>query len=560
VHWFRRLENVLLMSLPQPTLPLAVGLQPIDYVIVFGYMTGMMCVGVYFARRQTNIQDFFVAGRRMPWLATGLSLIATLMSTLSYLGAPGEMIKHGIGQSISLLALPFAFVVVGFLWVPFYMRLNLTSAYEYLERRFGTGARMLGVSLYLYMRFVWMGMIVFTASRAVADITQETAPQAISQLTGGLIQFTTTGWFYFVLIATGVVSTLYTMLGGIAAVIWTDVIQFIVLFSGAVATLVIVGMETGTGPVTWYREVTSVSHQLPPLFSWDLSTRVTLCFTVMTGFFWHVCTHASDQVALQRYFATQDASAARRTALVNYTADITMQLLLATTGAALLAYYLRHPGALPEGVSDPRAAGVADSLFPRFINHGLPVGVSGLVVAALFAVAQSSIDSGINSTATVLTIDVIRRFRRELVSDKTELRRAQWLTLGIGLFITLTAVLVAVYIARDSLNIIDLQMKGFNCVLGPLGAIFMAGMLLRHVGQQAIVAAGLIGTFVGGSIAWLGIRYGDEGPSTFLIIPLSWAVTILAAAVLGGFLPPPRPEQVRGLTWRSVVINHEQAT
>jgi hypothetical protein len=88
----------------------------------------------------------------------------------------------------------------------------------------------------------------------------------------------------------------------------------------------------------------------------------------------------------------------------------------------------------------------------------------------------------------------------------------------------------------------------------------MAGMLLRHVGQQAIVAAGLIGTFVGGSIAWLGIRYGDEGPSTFLIIPLSWAVTILAAAVLGGFLPPPRPEQVRGLTWRSVVINHEQAT
>ena len=245
------------MSVPLPSLPLAVGLQPIDYIIVFVYMTGMMCVGVYFARRQTNIQDFFVGGRRMPWLATGLSLIATLMSTLTYLGAPGEMIKHGIGQSVALLALPFSFAVVGFLWVPFYMRLNLTSAYEYLERRFGTGARILGVTLYLYMRFVWMGTIVFTASRAVAEITQDTAPQAIFKLSGGLIEFNSGGWFYFVLISTGIVSTLYTMLGGIAAVIWTDVVQFVVLFIGAVATLLIIGVDTGTGPVTWFREVTS---------------------------------------------------------------------------------------------------------------------------------------------------------------------------------------------------------------------------------------------------------------------------------------------------------------
>jgi Na+/proline symporter len=187
------------------------------------------------------------------------------------------------------------------------------------------------------------------------------------------------------------------------------------------------------------------------------------------------------------------------------------------------------------------------------------VGASGLVVAALFAVAQSSIDSGINSTATVLTVDVIRRFRKNAVSEHGELRRAQWLTLGIGLFITTTAVLVALFVDDKKNNIIDLQMKTFNCVLGPLGAIFMSGMLLRHVGERAVVTAGVIGAAVGAGIAWRGIQLGPEGPSTFLIIPLSWAATMLTAAVLGGFLQPPRPEQIRGLTWRSAVVNQEQA-
>jgi solute:Na+ symporter, SSS family len=223
------------------SLTLAVGLQPVDYLIVFLYMIIMMWMGWYLSRKQVNIQDFFVAGRSMPWLATGMSLIATLMSTLSYLGAPGEMIKHGVAQFLAIIALPFVFLIVWNLWVPFFMRLRLTSAYEYLEMRFGSGARLLGVVLYLYMRFLWMGAVIYSASIAISHITQDTAPGAISTLTGGLINFNESSWFYFVLIATGVVSTAYTVLGGISAVIWTDVVQMVVLFLGAVATLIVVG-------------------------------------------------------------------------------------------------------------------------------------------------------------------------------------------------------------------------------------------------------------------------------------------------------------------------------
>lgn len=555
-----------------PPVLIAAGLYPVDYVVIFVYMLGMLAVGWYISRRQETSEEFFVGGRKMPWFITGVSMIATLMSTLTYLGAPGEMIQHGVGQSLSFLALPFAFLVVGFLWVPFFMRLKLTSAYEYLERRFGTWARMLGISLYLWMRFLWMGAIIFTASRAVSQITQDSAPQAIATLTGGLVEFTPQSWFYFVLLSTGIISTLYTMLGGIKAVIWTDVAQFVVLFTGAVATLIVIFVNTGTGPVTWFREVTSQAHDFPPIASWDLHTRVTVLWTFTAGFMWHVCTHASDQVCLQRYFTTKNAQAARRTAAVNYCLDVTMQLLLATVGAALLTYYLRHAADLPAGVADPRDPTFSDKIFPRFIAYGLPAGLSGLVVAALFAVAQSSIDSGINSTATVITVDLVRRFRRVQLSGHAELRLAQGLTLVLGLIIT--AMGVALSLIPPHYNIIDIQFKSFNCVLGPLAAIFMAGMLLKHVGQRAVVIAGCIGAASGLMFAFMDMipswlwsisllkpllsNISETAPvvvapTPFLIIPLSWLITFVLAAVLGGFLKGPRPEQVEGLTWRSVV-------
>lgn len=539
---------------------LAVGLQPIDYAVVFVYMACMLGMGWHLSRKQVSIEDFFVAGRSMPWLATGLSMIATLMSTLTYLGAPGEMIKHGVAQFLGLLALPFVFLVVWSLWVPFFMRLRLTSAYEYLELRFGPRARLLGVVLYLYMRFLWMGAVIYSASVALTLVTQGTAPGAIAYLTGGAIRFDESSWFYFVLLSTGIVSTLYTVLGGISAVIWTDVVQMIVLFLGAVFTLVVVAMETGTGPLAWWREVTSISHSLPTVASWNLSERNTVVWSLLGIFFWHVCTHASDQVALQRYFSNSDVKAARKTALVGITLDITMQVLLGMVGAALLVYYLQHPGELPEGITNPANSKFADRIFPHFITHGLPVGVSGFVIAAIFAVAQSSLDSGINSTTTVIMIDLVRQYRRTPLTERQDLRLAQILTFVIGAIVTLMGLMLS--FAPKDYNLVDLQLKSFNCVLGPLGAMFMAGMLLRHVGQTPVVIAGIVGSISGLLFGFMDVLFtplvqrvsGIETlvvrcPSPFLIIPLSWLITFLLSAVLGGFFTGPTLDQVRRFTW-----------
>lgn len=549
-------------SLTLPPL-LAVGLQPVDYAIMLGYMICMLGMGWYLSRKQVNVEDFFVGGRSMPWLATGMSMIATLMSTLSYLGSPGEMIKHGVAQFVAILALPFVFIIVWTLWVPFFMRLRLTSAYEYLEMRFGPKARLLGAVLYLYMRFLWMGAIIYSASVAVAQITQDTAPGAIAALTADTIHFDAQSWFYFVLISTGVVSTTYTVLGGISAVIWTDVVQMVILFLGAVLTLIVVAVKTGTGPLVWWKEVTSISHEFPALASWDLSQRTTILWTLLGVFFWQVCTHASDQVALQRYFANADVRSARKTAMVGIILDITMQTLLGMVGAALLVYYMRNPDRLPAGVDSPMSAGFSDRIFPHFINYGLPVGISGFVVAAIFAVAQSSIDSGINSTTSVIMIDLVRKYRRNQPSEAQELKLARNLTWLIGLIVTIMGIVLSM--APKDLNLIDLQLKSFNCVLGPLGAMFMAGMLLRHVGQTPVVIAGITGAVCGFMFGFMDVLLtpvfqtltGNEAsvvscPSPFLVIPLSWLVTFTLSSLLAGFFPGPTLDQVRRFTWAGI--------
>lgn len=565
-----------------PLLGAATGLHVVDYGIVFVYMLLMIYIGWRCSRVQESTEDFFVGGRSMPWWATGLSLVATMMSTLTYLGVPGEVFGQGIGMLLQFIALPFAFLIIGWVWVPFFMKLRLTSAYEYLELRFGGTIRFWAVILFLYMRFVWLGLIIYSAGTAVAEMTADTAPAAVATLTGGLVQFQTAeGWRMFVLVATGVTATIYTTLGGIKAVIWTDVIQFVVLFLGAVITLLIVMLKTGTGPSAWLHEATTMSHQLPPWFSFDPRTRTTIVVVVLNGLLWHVCTHASDQVALQRYFCTDSARSARRTAAVNFVCDAAMSILLSLVGLALLAYYQRNIGELPSEMADAMLAMLetpenvtgkntfADKVFPWFIAHGLPMGLCGLVVAGVFAVAQSSIDSGINSTCTVVMVDLIRQRRQTAWDEQRELRWAQILTLVIGAGVTLIAVAAAEFGRLSS--IMELQLQSFNAVLGPLGAVFMLGFLAPRVNQASVLVGALAGAVVGLGLGFwgpldgvltnaLGARESILGVpvSPFWIIPFSWLTTLVTALVASLFLGEPARHQVQGLTFWSVRRGEER--
>ena len=540
------------------------GLHAIDYAVVLIYLGGVLGAGVYFSRQQKRGEDYFVAGRQMPWFAVGLSIVATMLSTVTYLAAPGEVIRHGLALSIGWMAMPLAFFVVNFLWIPFFMRLGVTSIYEYLERRFGLVARLTGVVLFVFvLRLLWMATIVLTASRAVAQITHESIVQFIP------LSFTLDQWTLTVLLSVGILATAYTMMGGIKAVIWTDVAQFIVLFGGVVFTLVFVAWDTGTGPRDWWQaSIGGAGHEFPPLFSWDITERNTILFTVLSVLFWYSCTFIADQVAVQRYLTVPSIGAAVRGNMVQFIADFVVMVLLAVCGMALLTYYLdpAFQTEIVDGISDPRHEQVADKVFPHFIAHGLPPVISGLVVAALFAVAMSSLDSGVNSVSAVLTIDVVGRLR-PLRDQSEELRLARGITLAVGLICTALAwIMLSI---PQHYNIIGITARTFNCALGPLASMFLAGMFLRRSGQTAVVVAALFGLAVAISAAWwvelnwaLGLTQFStlaaatdnlRGPSPFLITPMATTAAFLTAWLLSWVIPDKRSEEKPPMTWWQVV-------
>ena len=477
------------------------------------------------------------------------------------------MIQHGPALAIGWLSMPLAFLVVNFLWIPFFMRLGVTSIYEYLESRFGLVARLTAMALFVFiLRLLWMATIVLTASRAVALITHESASQIFRT------QISLDQWTLTVLLAVGLLATVYTMLGGIKAVIWTDVVQFSALFGGVVLTLIFIAWKTGTGPVDWWNTTTAGGHELPPLASWDITERNTILFAVLAAVFWYGCTFIGDQVAVQRYLTTSSVKAALRANIVNFVGDFVIMVLLAVCGMALLTYYLdpAFQTEIAKGISNPRDPDVADKVFPHFIAYGLPSGVSGFVVAALFAVAMSSLDSGVNSVSAVLTIDVFNRLRStKLRSDGLWLPRV--LTLIVGL--VCTGLAWGMFNIPESYNIIGITARTYNCALGPLAAMFVVGMFLRRPGEAAVVAAALIGLMIAFCSAWwveltwsIGLTDFDtlkeatkhhSGPSPFLIIPIAATSTFLIAALLGFILPNPKAGKTDQYSWRAVVSRKE---
>ena len=314
----------------------------------------------------------------MPWFAVGLSLLASILSTITYLSTPGEIIKNGLGANARLLSYPLVFLVVGYLVVPFYMRLQVTTAYEHLEKQFDLATRLFGASIFILVRLAWMGTIVFTAAGALATISG--------------LSFTT------VVLGVAAVGTIYTTLGGMRAVIWTDVVQFFILFAGALFTILYVVYDAGTGPVTWWNHTTAAEMEPQPIFSLDPTVRLSWVGMINWVLFWWICTAGGDQVAVQRYLSTDSVTSARRSFACTLTAS--RRCCCVSVG------WHSTPTIRP---SSPL---IRTASFPTSFATFSRGGLAGLVVAALFSAAMSSLDSGINSVSSVVVTDYYRRLRR----------------------------------------------------------------------------------------------------------------------------------------------------
>ena len=556
------------------------GLTTPDLVVIVIYLAAMMGMGIAIARRQKSTTDFFLGGRSLPAWAVGISIFASLLSTITYLGMPGEMFRTGVAFLTRQLPIPLVLIVVWALWIPFYMRLNLTSGYEYLSRRFNYTVRALSAVFCLLLLFGWISVVVLTAAGALVDI----AHLDIGWFLG--TNDPSTGYrdadMHMVIIAVGMFSILYTTLGGIRAVIWTDVIQFLVLMVGALFTMGYIAYDTGSGLGDWVSHSLANKHEEVEWFSLDVGNRSTV-FTISIGmFFWFICTHGANQVALQRYFTVKSIREARTSYLVSALSSFGIGIILAGVGVSLAYYIQDHPldasiakdeatnslKELDRTLDNARTTGglrqeesvrgeqseqrrelkktlnkAQDSIFPQFIRHYMPPILRGLVVAALFAAAMSTIDSGANSTSTILTVDFFRPLSRTPATEAGELSRARVLTAAMGVVVVLYT--LSLYHLSKGTNIIDLCQRGFNCFLGPLGATFMLGMFSRRVSSAHVIPAFVVGEIVGVCTSY-SMQFFGFPFSTHLIVPAAWAATMIGALGLSLVIPArPSPEQLR---------------
>jgi SSS family solute:Na+ symporter len=454
------------------------GLHLFDWAIIAAYGCATIGLGIYFGRRQRSAEEYFVGSGKINPFLVGVSLFATLLSTISYLSMPGEAAGKGPTAMVGMLAFPLIFLVVAYVILPVYMRQRVTSAYELLEERLGLSVRLLGATLFLVLRLVWMTLLVYLTAKAMTVMM-------------GLDPT----WIPLIVIITGVVSVIYTSLGGLRAVIVTDFMQTVLLFGGAI--LVIVTVSYDFGGFGWFPMQWHPNWDTQPIFSFDPQTRITVVGTILSIFAWYVATLGGDQTSVQRFMATRDLAAARRAVATQLSVGFTVQVTLFLVGFALLSYFQSHVDQLPAGMN---IKDNADDLFPQYVSYHLPVGISGLVVAAMFAAAMSSIDSGVNSITAVVMTDFFKRLGLAPKSQTGNVRAAQILALTIGL----TVVLGSSHMKYIEGNITAVTGKTVNLLTTPIFALFFFAMFVPRAKPLGVWIGAVCGVSTAAAIAFSG--------------------------------------------------------
>lgn len=453
-----------------------------NWVTLGAYLACMLGIGFYFSQKENSTEEYFLAGRRIPWWAAGLSIYGTQLSAITFMAIPVIVYatnwRLAVGSFMIFAIVP---LVIKY-YLPFFRRLNITTAYQYLELRFDMKVRFLGSVTFILLQLARMGIVVYLPSIAISSVT-------------GI------DLFYCIVIMGGF-STLYTVMGGIEAVIWTDVIQVIVLLGGALAALVIAinGIEGGLGTVIQIGMEQGKFRLVD--WPWDY-TQLSIWVAVIGFFFLNLISYTSDQVVIQRYLTVKNEKDAAKSLWTNGLITLPGILLFFGLGTVLYVYYLTNPEKI--------GATGSEELLPYYIVAELPVGVAGIVIAGIFAASMSSLDSSMNSIATAYITD-IHRFLKPSWEDRENLRLAKIITGIMGLFGTVTAIWISV---SEVGFIFDLFQKLLGMIGGSLAGVFVLAIFTQRansLGAMVGVVSGALITFLVSQTTDLsGYLYGAIG-------------------------------------------------
>ncbi|MDB6093155.1 MAG: hypothetical protein JWM32_717 [Verrucomicrobia bacterium] len=438
-----------------------------QYAILIGYVAASFAVGLWFARGQKNVEGYYLAERSAPWWAVAISIISSDITAVSYLGCAALVFTGDLQFMIGTLTLPVAALFVSLVFIPFLARRKAFTVYEYLEQRFGQGVRTMASTLFLLTRGSHLAVALYAAALVLAQVM-------------GLS-------LWLCLLAMGGLTMIYTVFGGMKAVLWTDVGQFFVLIGGLVAVLIGVASQFNWDlSAIWHLAAQPVPAGAPWLhgrveteghtriIDASLSLyRMNLWAIAISGFLQSVGSYGSDQVLVQRYLSAGSQKQMVWSLLGGGILIVPVNAVMYATGIFLVAYYSHFLG----DPAHPWVAGLTDPnrVMTHFISHGLPATLGALVIAGLFAGTMSSFSAGLHSLSTATYSDFIVRFRRRKVDDHQDVRVAKIVTCLWGVAIMLAALLLG---GKDT--IFAILAKVMSPFAGPLLGIFLLGMLTKR--------------------------------------------------------------------------------
>jgi SSS family transporter len=432
----------------------------VNWAVIIVYFSIVAAVGYIFARRRNkSTKDYFLAGGRIPWWAAGISIFGTQLSAQSFMGNPAIGFADDWSRWLKFTGAILAAPLVIAFYLPFYRRLQVTSVYEYLEKRFSMPVRLYGSLKFILTQLVRIGVLLYLPSVALATAT-------------GINLHTC-------LVAITIFTICYTMLGGMEAVVWTDIVQVTILLGGGVLCLgLVLHSIGGVGEFV----TVAVQDQKFNIFDWRWDPTAMVVWVLIVGpLFINIGTYSSDQAVVQRYLTTKDEKSAAKSILTNAIITIPISFLFLPLGTALYIFYQQFPEALVPGKND--------AILPQFIVHQLPAGLAGLMIAAVFAATMSSLDSSMNSVSAASVTDFYRRFASR-ATDRQCLRLARILTLLVGLMGLGTAFLLA---AADIRLIVDRMILLMGLMGGGLTGVFMLGIFTTRANSWGALAGAITG-------------------------------------------------------------------
>lgn len=482
----------------------AAQLSPIDLMAMGIYLIAVIALGLFFSRKEKTTEDYLLGGRNMPWLAVGISCLMSLLSTYSLVMVPGEIYNHGLSLWMLNLIYPLLSVGAVFLFIRFYFRINAFTPFEYLERRYNKSIRALISIIYLWARLLYLAMVLYATSKVFE---------------GGA------GWpAWATILGVGIIGIIYTVMGGMKAVIWTDVLQFFVLVGGLAVAVIILcyhvdggfigaisyALDHGRGPTEYAN---------PQFYTLDPYMRLTFWLILF-----HLITQAlfnagADQITVQRLLSTKSYQDAKKSVFTQACLSLPFTMILWFIGLAIFSFYSQHP--------DPQVTS-GDTAFFTFVSTMLPPPIPGLILAAMLAAVMSTLDSGMNSLSAVWVKEIHLKFINPETSEKDQVRLSKWATAGVGVFTIGMGTIIATTSETLNQSVVEAVV-----VFGALGVVILPAFLLavtsERITSKAIwLLAPLCWGMNFGTVTWyITSKRGLTGP-----VSATWVICSLSCIIL----------------------------